>query len=205
MQDGRMGIRGIDAGIWESIPRIQHMDALAENLRRLRKQANLTQSELAEAAALPRATVANLEQPGANPGIQTAMAVAKALGVSLDELLVPPPEHRHYKVTPAEMQEYRAEGGAYAARMLSPISSKGVQIHSVIMQPGCRSVGRPHPMGAQEFFHTITGLAVIVIEDDRVEIPAGCLVQFPGHRRHMYENPGKEVCSAISTVVFRMG
>ena len=89
--------------------------------------------------------------------------------------------------------------------MLSPISSKGVQIHGVTMQPGCRSVGRPHPMGAQEFFHTITGTAVIRIEDDRVEIPAGSLVQFPGHRRHIYENPGKEPCTAISVVVFRMG
>ncbi len=181
------------------------MDALADNLRRLRKLANLTQAQLAEAAALPRATVANLEQPGANPGIQTVLAVAKALGVSLDDLLVPPPEHRHYKVTPADMQEYRAEGGAYTARMLSPISSKGVQIQGVTMLPGCRSVGRPHPHGSQEFFHTLSGTAVILIDDDRVEIPAGCLVQFPGHRRHIYENPSKSVCTAISTVVFRMG
>lgn len=181
------------------------MDALPDNLKRLRKQANLTQAGLAEAAGLPRATVANLEQPGANPGILTIVAVAKALGVGVDELLVPPPEHRHYLVTPADMQEYRAEGGAYAARLLSPISSKGVQIHQVTMQPGCRSIGRPHPHGAQEFFSTIQGTAVIRIDDERVEIPAGCLVQFPGHRRHIYENPGKAVCSAISTVVFRMG
>ena len=181
------------------------MDALPENLKRLRKQANLTQAELAEAAGLPRATVANLEQPGANPGVQTVVAVAKALGIGLDELMSPSPEHRHYKVTPQEMQEYRAEGGQYVARTISPISSKGVQIHAVTMQPGCRSVGRPHPQGSQEFFYAISGLAVVRIDDERIEIPAGCLVQFPGHRRHIYENPGREVCTAMSTVVFRMG
>jgi transcriptional regulator with XRE-family HTH domain len=181
------------------------MDVLADNLKRQRKQANLTQAELAEAAGLPRATVANLEQPGANPSVTTIIAVAKALGISIDELLAPPPEHRHYKVMPHEMQEYRAEGGAYIARLLSPISSKGVQIHQVTLQPGCRSIGRPHPLGAQEFFCTQQGTAVLQIEDDRVEVPAGCLVQFPGHRRHIYENPGKEVCLAISTVVFRLG
>ena len=181
------------------------MDALAENLRRLRKQANLTQAEVAEAAGLPRATVATLEQPGANPGVQTVVAVAKALGVSLDELMAPPPEHRHYKVGKREQQEYRAENGSYIARLVSPISSKGVQLHLVTMQPGCRSIGRPHPMGAQEFFYTISGTAIIRIEDEPVEVEAGSLVQFPGHRRHIYENPGKDVCTAISTVVFRMG
>jgi XRE family transcriptional regulator, regulator of sulfur utilization len=181
------------------------MDALPENLKRLRKHAGLTQAELAEAAGLPRATVANLEQPGANPGVQTAISVAKALGVSLDELLAPPPEHRHYKVPAREQQEYRAEGGQYVARLVSPISSKGVQIHLVTMQPGCRSVGRPHPLGAQEFYYTLTGTSVLHIEDDHVEVEAGSMVQFPGHRRHIYANPSKEVTTAMSVVVFRMG
>ncbi len=181
------------------------MDALADNLRRLRKQAKLTQAELAELCGLPRATLANMEQPGSNPGVQTAVAVAKALAVSLDELLSPAPEHRHYKVTPKEMQEYRAEGGRFVARLVSPIASKGVHMHQVTMQPGCRSVGRPHPLGAQEFFITMTGTAIVRIEEEAVELPAGCLVQFPGHRRHIYENPGEGVATAISVVVFRMG
>jgi transcriptional regulator with XRE-family HTH domain len=182
------------------------MDALAPNLRRLRKQAKLTQAQLAELAGLPRATLANLEQDGANPSVQTVMAVAKALAVSLDELLVLPPEHRHYRVTPREMQEYRAEAGRFVARLVSPIASNGVQIHHVTMQPGCRSVGRPHPLGAQEFFYSLTGTAHLQIEDEVVEIPAGSLVQFPGHRRHVYENRDRaHPATAISTVVFRMG
>ncbi len=180
------------------------MDVLADNLKRLRKQANLTQAQVAEAAGLPRATLANLEQPGANPGVQTVVAVAKALGVTLDDLMAPPPEHRYFLVTPREMQEYRAENGLYVARLISPISSKGVQIHHVTLQPGCRSVGRPHPHGAQEFFTTLSGTAVVQIEDDRVIVDCGNLIQFPGHRRHIYENPGKDVCTALSTVVFRL-
>ena len=157
------------------------MDALAANLRRLRKQAKLTQADLAEQSGLPRATLAAMEQNGANPGIQSVMVVAKALHVSLDELLVQPPEHRHYLVTP-------------------------VQIHYVTMQPGCHTIGRPHPIGAQEFYHCLSGTSVIHIEDEIVTVPAGHLVQFPGHRRHIYANPDKNVVTtAMSVVVFRMG
>jgi XRE family transcriptional regulator, regulator of sulfur utilization len=181
------------------------MDSLSANLRRLRKQAKLTQAELARLSGLPRATLANMEQPGSNPSVQTVMAVAKAFTVSIDELLSPAPEHRHYKVTPREMQEYRAEAGRFVARLVSPIASKGVQIHHITMQPGCRSVGRPHPLGAQEFFYTLAGTATIGIEDESVEVGAGCLVQFPGHRRHVYENRGATVVSALSAVVFRLG
>jgi len=180
------------------------MEALADNLRRLRKQAKLTQAQLATAAGLPRATLAAMEQSGANPGVQTVLNVARALGVSLDELATPGPELRHYMVTPREMQEYRDHAGRFVARLVSPIASKGVQIHHVTLQPGCDSIGRPHPMGAQEFFFALSGNATLRIADDTVTVNEGCLVQFPGHLRHVYQNPGTTVAVALSTVVFRL-
>ncbi len=180
------------------------VSALADNLRRLRKQAKLTQAQLAEQAHLPRQTLAHMEQPASNPSVQSVLQVARALSVSVDELLTLSPEQRHYKVSPRDMQEYRAEAGRFVARLVSPIASKGVPIHLVTLQPGCRSVGRPHPMGAQEFFLTLDGTATVRIEEDPVEVPAGHLVQFPGHRRHVYENATDRPASAISVVVFRM-
>jgi len=191
---------------WNFSCTLANMDALAPNLRRLRKQAKLTQADLAEQAGLPRATLAAMEQDGANPGVQSVLAVAKALQVSLDELLVLPPEHRHYKVMPKEQQEYRADHGRFAARLVSPIASKGVEINHLTLQPECHSIGRPHPLGAQEFFYCLSGRALLHIEDEPVEVPAGALVQFPGHRRHIYTNPDKQMAvTAISVVVFRMG
>jgi transcriptional regulator with XRE-family HTH domain len=198
--------RGRMLASWNYSGSLASMDALAPNLRRLRKQAKLTQAELAEHAGLPRATLAAMEQDGANPGVQSVLAVAKALHVSLDELLVLPPEHRHYKVTPKEQQEYRTEHGRYVARLVSPIASRGVEMNHVTMQPGCHSVGRPHPLGAQEFFYCLNGRAMLHIEDEQIEVLAGSLVQFPGHRRHVYINPDQHTPTvAISVVVFRMG
>ncbi len=181
------------------------MDALADNLRRRRKAAALTQAELAERAGLPRATLASMEQTGSNPGIQAVQAVARALGVSLDELVEARPEERHFLVGPREQQDYRADDGRFSARLVSPIASKGVQMHRVSMRPGCSSVGRPHPQGAQEFFFTLAGTARIDIAGDAVEVPAGHLLQFPGHHRHVYRNPGSEPCEAVSVVVMHLG
>ena len=182
------------------------MDTPSDNLKRLRKNAKLTQAQLAAMAGIPRATLANMERADANPGIQSVIAVAKALKISLDELLTPTPELRFYKVGADEIQEFRADGGRYIARMVSPIASKGVQIHSVTLLPGCKSVGRPHPLGSQEFFLVVGGNAQIRIEEDLVEVETGSLVQFPGHRRHVYENRDPfHAATAISVVVFHLG
>lgn len=180
-------------------------DPLSENLRRLRASAGLTQAELAAKAGIPRATLASMEQSGSNPGIQSVQAVARALGLGLDELIDARPAERHYLVGPKEQQDYRADAGRFSARLVSPIASKGVAIHRVVMQPGCHSVGRPHPPGAQEFFLCLAGVAVIEIEGDAVEVPSGHLLQFPGHHRHIYRNRGEAVCEAVSSVVLQLG
>ncbi|HYE05173.1 MAG TPA: helix-turn-helix domain-containing protein [Planctomycetota bacterium] len=177
----------------------------ADNIKRLRANLKLTQAQLGERAGLPRATVANLEQADSNPSVATMIAVAKALGVSLDELVTPPPEHRYYKVVAADMQEFRADHGRFVARLVSPIASKGVQVHHLTLLPGCNSVGRPHPQGAQEYFLTIAGTAALKIQDELVDVEAGTLVQFPGHHQHTYLNRDAiAAATAISVVVFQM-
>lgn len=196
------------AGRWNSgqpcQPAGMTADPLADNLRRRRTAAGLTQAELAAKAGVPRATLASMEQPGANPGIQAVQAVARALAVGLDELVDARPADRHYLVGPTQQQDYRADAGRFNARLVSPIASKGVAIHHVAMQPGCHSVGRPHPPGAQEFFLTLAGTALIEIDGEPVEVPAGHLLQFPGHHRHVYRNPGEAPCSAVSVVVLQL-
>jgi quercetin dioxygenase-like cupin family protein len=79
-----------------------------------------------------------------------------------------------------------------------------VQIQTVTLAPGCRSVGRPHPEGAQEFFACLAGTATIQVAEDTVEVEAGCLLQFPGHLRHVYANRGALPVQAVSTVVLHL-
>lgn len=187
-----------------SVKSMRGMEALAENLRRLRRSAGLTQAALAAKAGLPRATLAAMEHVRANPGIQAVVAVARALAVGLDELACPAPGSQVVKVAPRQTEDFRADAGRFSARMVSPISSKGVQIHHLRLQPGCNSVGRPHPRGAQEFFLSLQGQAIIQVGDEVFPVSAGELLLFPGHLRHVYANPGHEPVQAVSVVVMHL-
>jgi transcriptional regulator with XRE-family HTH domain len=63
-----------------------------DRLYALRKLAKLTQKQLAERAGLNTLGVAKLEQGRSNPDWVTALALADALGRSLDEFRAAPPE-----------------------------------------------------------------------------------------------------------------
>lgn len=59
----------------------------AERLRELRRAADLTQSQLAEALGFAQTTIATYERGVKEPGREVIIAVAKYFGVSTDYLL----------------------------------------------------------------------------------------------------------------------
>jgi transcriptional regulator with XRE-family HTH domain len=60
--------------------------AMGERLQRLRQAAGLSQSQLARAAGVPAGSLKNWEQGRRLPQLDAAYRLAKAIGVSLDEL-----------------------------------------------------------------------------------------------------------------------
>jgi len=61
---------------------------IAKNIKRLRKQRGLSQDKLSKLADISHNTITKIE-PGAiqSPTMDTAQKIAKALGVSLDDLM----------------------------------------------------------------------------------------------------------------------
>lgn len=63
------------------------ISTIAKNIKKLRKKRGLSQDKLSKLANVSHNTVIKIESGGIkNPGIDTAQKIAKALGVSLDEL-----------------------------------------------------------------------------------------------------------------------
>jgi transcriptional regulator with XRE-family HTH domain len=67
---------------------------LAEKLATLRKRRDLTQEEAADRATIEVKHLQLLERGGGNPTLATLIALAKALGVEVYELLKPPRKRR---------------------------------------------------------------------------------------------------------------
>jgi transcriptional regulator with XRE-family HTH domain len=72
---------------------------LAANIRRLRKQRGWSQDALASAARIDQNAVSLIENRRSNPTIVAIEGLAKALGVPVAELLVPPLKGRNASAT----------------------------------------------------------------------------------------------------------
>jgi transcriptional regulator with XRE-family HTH domain len=61
---------------------------IGESIRKIRKKRNLTQDKLARLADIPYTSITKIETGVIkNPSIQTVAKIAKALNISLDELI----------------------------------------------------------------------------------------------------------------------
>lgn len=60
---------------------------LAENLKRIRSEKGISQGDIVKTTGLDKAMISNIENGKTNPTLATISKLAKAVGVSVDELL----------------------------------------------------------------------------------------------------------------------
>jgi transcriptional regulator with XRE-family HTH domain len=77
------------------------VQALAFNVRRLRKALEWSQDQLAAEAQIDQNAVSLIENGRANPTLMVVEEIARALGVRLPELLEAAPLSRRLKAKPA--------------------------------------------------------------------------------------------------------
>jgi transcriptional regulator with XRE-family HTH domain len=172
------------------------------NLRQLREARGLTQQQIARMASVPRATWAHLESGEANPTLTVLHRVARALGVSIEELLAVPraacafyPKDSIRVVTRGDVE----------IRKLLPDPIPGTEMDRLELPPNARMTGIPHTPGTREYLTCESGEIVLVAAGETWRLRAGDLVAFRGDQRHSYANPTARVAVGYSVVVQARG
>lgn len=170
---------------------------LARNIRQLRDARRLTQAQLAATAAIPRATLANLETGEANPTLAVLVAVASALDVSVEELLgAPRTTGRYYPVSELPVRRR----GPVHIRKLLPDGHPTFDIERIEIPVGQRFSGVPHTPGTREYLTCERGTIELVASGERWVLTPGDVVVFRGDQPHSYRNAGEVDATAYSVV-----
>ncbi|MCP4989090.1 MAG: helix-turn-helix domain-containing protein [Colwellia sp.] len=172
---------------------------ISEGIKRLRSQHKLTQTKLAEMADIPRATLANMENDQSNPSITLVVKVAKALGVSVDDLISRQSAHVT-EVYRKDMPIIQLDDGKFSSTRTSPISTQNLQINDISMMPNCYCKGVPHPEGSHELFLCLEGNATVEVQGEKYVVEAGNLIYFHGHLPHCYGNESLKPVHAVAVV-----
>jgi transcriptional regulator with XRE-family HTH domain len=170
----------------------------AQNLRQLREARGLTQQQIAKLASVPRATWAHLESGEANPTLTVLHRVARALAVSIEELLAVPRAACAFYAKDSIRVVTRGE---VEIRKLLPDPIPGTEMDRLELPPNARMTGVPHTPGTREYLTCESGEIVLVAAGETWRLRAGDLVAFRGDQRHSYANPTARVAVGYSVVV----
>ncbi len=173
---------------------------LADNLRRLREARGLSQQRMAQLSGIPRPTWTSLESGSANPTLAVLSRVARALQVSIEELIGPP--RSAAQLLRADQVTLRRRQGAQL-RPLLPEPIPGLEISRMELDPGGQMGGVPHTPGTREYLSCERGRVELALAGERWRLDPGDALVFRGDQRHTYRNPDtRRPAIAISVVCF---
>lgn len=167
--------------------------AIGARVRQERHTRRWTLDQLAEAAAVSRRMVVNVEQGAANPSVGTLLRISDALGIGLPSL-VERPQARPVKVTRA---------GEGATLWSGPAGGRGVLVAGTeppdvlelwdwVLGPGDSHASEAHTGGTKELVQVQAGTVSVSVAGQSVSLDVGDAVAFPGDVEHSYANRGEE-------------
>jgi transcriptional regulator with XRE-family HTH domain len=179
--------------------------AIGGRVRLERQSRGWTLDGLADAAAVSRRMLVNVEQGAANPSVGTLLRISDALGIGLPSL-VDSPQPRPVTVTRSGKGAAlwtSAEGGR-GVLVAGTQSPDVVELWDWTMVPGDRLDSEAHAAGTKELLQVREGVLTVVVGGEPHVLEAGDAISFPGDVAHAYANEGSGPV-AFSMAVFEPG
>ncbi|OLT16967.1 hypothetical protein BJF78_13570 [Pseudonocardia sp. CNS-139] len=162
---------------------------LGPRLRAARHRRDLTLDTLAGLTGISASTLSRLEAGKRAPNLELLLPVARALRISLDDLMMwraPDPRTR----TPVE------RAGRLTVEYLSPVTAP-VQTFRMTLAPGGEPI-RTRSHAGYEWVHVLRGRARVVLGDRELVAEAGQTVEFDARTPHGAAALDGEPAEAIS-------
>lgn len=167
------------------------VNAVAQNVVRLRRARGLSAADLAVQARLSKATLSKLESGEANPTVETLWGLANAMGVPLGELVSAPAQPDIVVVRAHEGP--RVAGHGFEARLMLRRQTRGaVEAYAVDMHPGEPRLSSPHGPGMWEHVIIHHGEVEAGPTADPRHLRTGDSLTFPADITHAYTVIGDE-------------
>ncbi|MFO0651850.1 MAG: XRE family transcriptional regulator [Polyangiales bacterium] len=191
------GVEGDEIGAAELTRRV------ADNLRALRKQRDLSLDDLAARSGVSRASLSQIETSKTNPTIAILWKIAAGLGVPFASLLGEERVERVRVLRRGDAQVLRSADGRLESRPLTPAgASPMVECYELRLAARSTSQSDAHARGTCESLTVLTGSLKLHVGDQVAELSAGDSVYFEADVAHAYENPGRVESRYVNVIIY---
>lgn len=175
------------------------LEHVAENVRRLRQAAGLSQQALADASEVSRRMLVGIESGDANVSLNTLDRIAEALGVKFADLVQAPVGASRERI---EALAWSGRDPASQAVLLASVPARGeVEFWFWTLMPGERYTSFADPAGWHEMFYIVEGCLTLELPEGEQRVAAGDFFVFPSDRDYAYRNDGAVPLRFVRNVV----
>jgi transcriptional regulator with XRE-family HTH domain len=176
---------------------------LAQNLRALREERNLSLAKLAELTGVSKSMLRQIETGRSSPTIATLWKIANGLHVPFTALL----RKQELTVTRRAFKEGEPLVADAEGYRLFPLilfdPHRPFETYYVEIDPGTTLDADPHPENTEEHVFALRGQIDITIGDTCHTVDRDHFVSFSANAAHRYRNSGEEMAVAIMLISYQ--
>lgn len=180
----------------------QSIDAIPDNLKRMREERNLSFDQLAERTGVSKSMLRKIELGTSSPTIATIWKIANGLRVSFTALLRRPiPEVKVRSFT--EDPPLTEAGDHYRLYPLVPFDpEQPFETFYIEIDPGTVFLGEPHEGNVYEYLYVTEGKIQVTVEGKIFEVKEKEFIQFYANGPHEYKCLSDTTASAIMKISY---
>ncbi|MGJ7905268.1 helix-turn-helix domain-containing protein [Actinopolyspora sp. H202] len=170
----------------------QTLDTVGPRLRALRRQRETTLNELSETTGISVSTLSRLESGERRPALELLLPLARAHGVTLDELVDAPPT--------GDPRVHLRPVNRHGMTML-PLTRRagGIQAYKLVIPASDRpAVPDPQTHEGYEWLYVLNGRLRLVLGEHDLELSPGEAAEFDTRTPHWFGCAGSESVEFIS-------
>lgn len=178
---------------------------ISEFIKKYRQTHSLSLDELAQVSRVSRSMICQIEGGKTTPTIQVLWRLAKAMGVSLGELVDPSDRPEIYRLThKSQCKAVKSFDGSFTCfRLASESPNRNVEIHLFSFQISGQHTSPGHAKGATEYIVMEKGRMKLEVGGEKIALKSGDIVEFRGSLEHTYKQEGEELARGTIFIHYR--
>ncbi|MFZ5969942.1 MAG: helix-turn-helix domain-containing protein [Bacillota bacterium] len=159
------------------------------NILNYRKQKNMSMDELSKRSGVSKSMLSQIEQEKTNPTVVTVWKIARALDISLEELLQTSGDHQIEVLRREDAPVIFSDDRSCIIRVNSPIHmADNFELYHMTFKPHGKHCSRPHFPKSEEFLTVINGQFRVSSGNHSTALNQGDTSRYRADQNHCIEN-----------------
>jgi len=170
---------------------------IAENLKRLRNERNLSLGQLSELSGVSKVMLSQIEKGETNPTINTIWKIAAGLNVPYTSLLEQQ-EKNAFVLKKKDTVSQLSDDGHYRLNCYyTNTPHRNFELFQMELDEGSKYISQGHPEKSEEYLMVLEGQLTLESNNEAFMLNAEDAINFNSSTRHVYINSGKETLRTI--------